>query len=443
MKRRASLLAMFTAGALALSACAFGGTTGNPPAGGGETTPAATSTGPVTGEITIWSWDVAAVALERLAAEYQKEHDGVTINVTDIGYDNAYDKISVGMQAGTGLPDIITLETDRSPGYITGFPNALTDLTPSLGDDKADFDPFKWAAGSDADGKLRVAPWDSGPVGLFFRADYFKDAGIDPASIKTWDELVDAGVTIKEKTGHTLISTGLTGSGLFQMLLQQQGQGLFDAAGDITFSTPEAVQVLTLIKSMNDKGLIKNVKGWDARVTSAKDGDSAVTPEAVWWIGTLEGEAPELSGKYGVRDLPVFSDGGARTSNSGGSGLAVPTQAKNPALATDFVKYVLANKDNQASMMKNEGLFPSYLPALQTPFFQEPSEYFGGEKVYELFATLTGEIPEISFSADSSQASDLLGNTVSQVVLNGADPKQALDDAAKQLANATGRKIAG
>ena len=73
------------------------------------------------------------------------------------------------------------------------------------------------------------------------------------------------------------------------------------------------------MKTMNDKGLLKNVKGWDGQVTAAKDGDSAVNPEAVWWIGTLTGEAPELSGKYGVQPLPAFAPGGGTTSNSGGS----------------------------------------------------------------------------------------------------------------------------
>ena len=160
------------------------------------------------------------------------------------------------------------------------------------------------------------------------------------------------------------------------MLLQQQGLGLFDEAGDITITSPKAVEALTLLQTLNEKGLLKNVKGWDGRVTSAKDGDSAVTPEAVWWIGTLLGDAPELSGTYGVTELPAFEAGGVRTSNSGGSGLAVPTQAKNPQLAAAFVGYALADADHQASMMEHEGLFPSYLPALQDEYFQEPQHYF-------------------------------------------------------------------
>ncbi|MEO6309751.1 MAG: sugar ABC transporter substrate-binding protein [Leifsonia sp.] len=418
-----------------LAGCATGGT-------GGTAAAALDPSAKVSGDITVWSWDSAAVALKRMATKYEAAHAGTSIKVVDVGYDNAYDKLSVGLQAGSGLPDVVTIETDRAPGYISQFPNGLVDLNPVIGDKKADFDPSKWTASSNGKDQIMVAPWDSGTVGLYYRSDYLAEAGVDPASLTTWDALISAGETIKAKTGHTLISTDLSTGGGFTVMLQQQGQGLFDADGNVAVNSPKAVEALTVLKEMNDKGLIKNVKGWDGRVTSAKDGDSAVTPEAVWWIGTLTGEMPELAGKYGVTALPAFSEGGVRTSNSGGSGLAVPAQAKNPNLAASFVTWLLADAGNQADMMKNEGLFPSYLPALQDGFFQQPDPYFSGQKVYALFAEETPNIPSINYTTDNAKAQDIVANAVVASVLNGADPKKTLDDAAKQIATATDRKIA-
>lgn len=437
MNKKPIAIAAIAAIGLGLAGCATGGV----PAGHSGVT-ALDPDAKLDGEITVWSWDVGAVALERLAAGFEAEHEGTTVKVVDVGYDNAYDKMSVGLQAGTGLPDVITIETDAAPGYVTQFPKGLLDLAPILGDEESDFDPFKWSAGSDADGALRIAPWDSGPVALYYRTDIVAEAGVDIEAVETWDDLVAAGKLIKEKTGHTLLSTDLSAGGGFQMLLQQLGQGLFNDAGEITVDSPESVRVLTLLKTMNDEGLIKNVRGWDGRVTSAKDGDSAVTTEAVWWIGTLQGDAPEHAGKYGVLPLPAFDAGGSRTSNNGGSGLAVPAQAKNPQLAAAFVDFVLADADNQASMMKEEGLFPAYLPALEDAQFSEPVEYFGGQPVYETFAELTGKIPAIAFTSDSAEATDIVANAVTAAVLNGADPATVLKDAAEQLATSTGRAIA-
>ncbi len=439
MKRRVAQAtgAGLLAGALILTGCAFGG------AGGGAPAQTLDPDAALEGEITVWSWDVGAAALERLAEQFEAEHEGVTVDVVDIGYDNAYDKISVGLQAGSGLPDVVTIETDRAPGYISEFPAGFTDLTPVIGDKRADFDPFKWSAQSNDDGAIMMAPWDSGTVGLYYRSDILTDAGVDLDDVQTWDDLVAAGEQIQAATGHTLLSTDVSTGGLFQMLLQQQGQGLFNDAGEITVNSPEAVEVLTLLTSLNEKGLLKNVKGWDGRVTSAKDGDSAVTVEAVWWIGTLTGEMPELSGTYGVRELPGFAADGARTTNNGGSALAVPAQAKNPELAAAFVDFALADAASQVSMMENEGLFPAYLPALADPFFSEPSEFFGGQEVYVLFAEQTALIPEITFTTDNAKASDIVANAVVAAVLNGADPQTVLDDAAQQIATATGREIAG
>jgi len=431
-KTIALCVALFTASALA--GCATGGT-----AQGTSLDPDSK----VSGQVTVWSWDVAATALKRLGAEYEKANPGTTIKVVDVGYDNVYDKISIGLQAGSGLPDVLTIETDHTPSYTTQFPAGFADLDPILGDDKNDFDPSKWAASLGKDGALYAAPWDAGTMALYYRSDYLKAAGIDPASLTTWSALVTAGVQIKARTGHTLMSTDLSAGGPFYAMLQQQGQGIFDDQGKIGITSPAAIKALTLIKEMNEKGLLKNVTGWDAQVTSAKSGDSAVDPNAVWWIGTLSSEMPELSGKFGVTELPAFTDGGVRTSNSGGSGLAIPTQAKNPQLAASFVKYALANKANQASMMKDEGLFPSYLPALTDSYFQQAQSFFGGQKVYQLFAELTAKIPPITYTSDNSAATDILNSAVAAVVLNDADPTTALTDAAQQIATATGRSIAG
>ncbi|MGC3995517.1 MAG: sugar ABC transporter substrate-binding protein [Propionicimonas sp.] len=436
MKSRIAV-ALAAATALSLTGCAMGGT-----APAASSAPAVTASAAPTGEITVWSWDVAATALKRLGTEYQSSHPGTTINVVDIGYDNAYDKISVGLQAGSGLPDLLTIETDHASGYLGEFPQGFVKLDSVIGDKKAVFDPSKWAAATGTDGGIYMVPWDSGTVALYYRSDYLKAAGVDPNSLTTWDALIAAGEKIKAATGHTLMSIDVSSGATFGMLMQQQGAWIFDANGNVAVNSDQAVAALTVLKTIQDKGLLKNVKGWDGRVSSTKAGDSAVHPEAVWWIGTLESEMKELSGKFGVVPLPAFGDS-ARTAANGGSNLAVPAQAKNPVLAADFAAWVLADAKNQASMMENEGLFPSYLPALKESIFTEPSAYFGGQKVYELFADQTAKIPPVNYTSDYAKASDIVGNAVVAAVLNGKDPKAVLDDAAKQIATATGRQIAG
>lgn len=438
---------------LVIGACSGSGATQAPSASTPATTQPTSEVAPseagasetptLAGNITVWSWDVAAAALKSCATDFQGAHSGTTIDVQDVGYDNAYDKISVGLQAGSGLPDVLTVETDHMQPYISNFPTGFLDLTDRAAGLKDKFDPSKWSASSDANGHLFSLPWDSGTVGIFYRADYFQKAGVDPASIKTWDDFVAAGEKVKSATGVPMINVDVNGSdGIWAELMQQQGASYFTPDGKINVAGPEAVKAMTLLKTLYDKGLIDNEKGWDARVAAAKAGKAATQATGVWWSGTLTSEMPELSGKFGVIPLPVFEAGGADTSNNGGSTLAIAATSQNPDLAWAFTAACLADAKSQATMLQNQGLFPSYLPTFDEPVMTAPQEYFGGQPVFKIFGDLTARIPSITYTSDNSKASDTMTNAQSAILSDKKDVTATLEDAAKQIANATGREIA-
>src|SRR5262249_40642141 len=149
------------------------------------------------------------------------------------------------------------------------------------------------------------------------------------ASIRTWDDYVRAGEQIKAKTGKKLLVMDPAEDSTFPMMLQQQGQRYFKD-GKVVVADQQAVRAATLLKTLADKGLVDFEKGWDGLVAATKAGKVATTPYAVWWSGTLTDEMKELKGKFGVVPLPAFDPGGVRTSNNGGSTLAVAGQTKNP-----------------------------------------------------------------------------------------------------------------
>ncbi|MGH8875867.1 MAG: ABC transporter substrate-binding protein [Stackebrandtia sp.] len=394
----------------------------------------------LSGSVNVWSWDVAATALKRLVKDFEAEHPDVDVKVTDVGYDNAADKLSVGLKSGTGLPDLVTVETQQMQSYIGQFPDGFAEMTGAAKKFEDDMDPSKWEASSSPDDKLYALPWDSGTAGLFYRTDLFAKADVDANSIETWDDLIDAGKKVKKATGAKLLVSDLAGSSsLVPLLMQQQGVGYFDDDGDITLDSPEAETALDIVTRLNEAGLIHNEKGWDALVRANKDGTVAAEASGVWWAGTLTSEMPELKGKFGAMPLPAIGDGEVRTSNNGGSGLAVPAQAENPDAAWAFTKFALTDTGNQVSMMMKEGLFPSYLPSLEDPFFSKPQKYFGDEPVYEMFGEQTANIPPIQYTEDFAQAGEAMTDVVPGVVVDGDNAKNALTGAADRLADVTGR----
>ncbi|MBU3862589.1 sugar ABC transporter substrate-binding protein (plasmid) [Streptomyces sp. 4503] len=425
-----------------LSGCAMGGV------GGGGRAPeidgkADDKGGKVSGKITVWSWDVAAKAMKRLAGDFEQRHPGTTVDVVDIGYDNAYDKITIGLRGGTGLADVLTVEGTHMPRYIANFPAGFYDLMSLGGRYGGDFERAAWHTVTGPGGKLFALPWDIGPCALYYRTDHFRAAGVDPRSLLTWDDYVKAGIRIKKATGHKLIiqDPADKDAGIFPMLLQQQGQHYFKG-GRVAVDTPAAVKALTLMKALGDEGLVAYERGWDGLVTGTKEGKAATTPTAAWWTGTLTSEMPELKGRFGVVPLPGFTADSIRTSNVGGSTLAVPAQSKNPRLAWAFIEFLLTRKDNQISMLKREGLFPAYLPALDDPHLSERQDYFDGQRTLDVFARLARNIPPVEYDKDDAKAADIMISAVTGVMLHGRDPRRALGSAAGQLARATGRKRA-
>ncbi|MEU7580208.1 sugar ABC transporter substrate-binding protein [Streptomyces sp. NPDC041068] len=395
----------------------------------------------LTGEITVWSWDVAATAMKRLRGAFEERHPGVSVDVVDIGYDNAYDKITVGLRGGTGLPDVLTMEGSYLPRYTANFPGGFYDLVRRGGRYRGDFDRAAWRTVTGGAGRERIfgIPWDIGPCALYYRTDHLRAAGVDPKSLRTWGDYVRVGVRVKEATGHKLLVHDPTGPGMFPMLLQQQGQSAF-LGGRIALETPAAVRALTLMKRLAEKGLIAYEKNWDGLVTATKEGKVSTNPIAAWWTGTLTDEMPELKGKFGVVPLPGFTADGVRTSNIGGSTLCIPAQSEQAQAAWEFIRFVLTDRANQVAMLKREGLFPAHLPALDDPYLSERQEYFGGQRANAVFARLARTIPPVEYTKDDAKERDIATSAVNGVLLHGKDPRASLVSAAERLADATGRK---
>ncbi|TDD96364.1 sugar ABC transporter substrate-binding protein [Actinomadura rubrisoli] len=437
---RRAVLAAGVAGAVSTLLAAAGCATGGGVKKTGPTLKAGESDA-IKGTVRVWSWDMTTKALKRLAPAFEQRYPGTKVEVVDIGYDNAYDKITVGLKSGTGLPDVLTVEGSRLPGYIGVFRGGLYDLTSLAGRHKAQFAPADWRNVTDEQGKVFALPWDSGPCALYYRTDMFEKAGIDPNSIAVWDDYVRAGERLKSKTGKKLLVIDPQEDSTFPMLLQQQGQRYFKN-GEIVVADQRAVRAATLLKTLADKDLIAFEKGWDGLVAATKAGKVATTPYAAWWSGTLTDEMKELKGKFGVVPLPAFDPGGVRTSNNGGSTLAVSGHSANARTAWAFIEFALADAGNQVSMLKNEGLFPAYLPALKDPFVTAPQPYYGGKPALKVFADLSDKVPPVEDTKDGPKARDIVNGTLSGILLHGKDPKRALDSAAKQIAAATGRPIA-
>ncbi len=450
VRKMGAMLLVVLLSTMLLSACGTDEATSTPASGatdsGATNTNSSSNASELSGEITVWGWNVAAEGLKATVEDFNKKYPNVKVNVEDVGRLDVYDKLTAGLQGGgAGLPDVVQVESDRMDVYTSAFPDGFADLTDKAGKYKDQFDPSKWAQ-SEINGKIRSIPWDSGPTGLWYRTDYFEQAGVDPKSIETWDDLIAAGEKINAATGGKvkLLPVDIVADDAgFRMMTSELGVCCyFTPEGKINVTNKESVMAMTKLKEMYDKGLIANISGWDGVVGATKNGDVATVPFGVWYSGTIMDQAPDLSGKWDVMLLPAFEKGGNRAANLGGSTLAIPASSKNIDAAWAFVEHALASKEGQNIMMEKFGLWPSFIPAYEADLYSQPVAYFNNQPIWKMFADEVSKIPSATYTKDYAKGQAAIAEAQTKVLTQGMAPEQALKEAADSLANQTGREIA-
>jgi lactose/L-arabinose transport system substrate-binding protein len=139
--------------------------------------------------------------------------------------------------------------------------------------------------------------------------------------------------------------------------------------------------------------------------------------------------------------LPAFSAEGNHAANLGGSNLLISAKTKNPDVAVDFAKFAMTNTD-ALNVGMNLGLFPSYTPYYSNSLTTQPLDFFGGEKVFKMAANEVNQIPPSYHTSDFTTAATDVQTAIGNVMTDKAQPQDALNQAANQLAQSTGRKVA-
>ncbi|ROP63737.1 sugar ABC transporter substrate-binding protein [Curtobacterium sp. ZW137] len=401
--------------------------------------------------LTAWAWGSPAVGMQAAGKAFEKTHPGVTVKVQDVGNPAIWDKITTGMAAGgTGLPDVMDIGGDYMGNYLETFPDGFANLSDMGADSLSkDFPSGLWDGGQDTKGQQFGVPFEVNTNLVFYRKDLFEKAGVDVDSVTTWDQMLDAGKKIKQATGANLFAIDKAASqadaaNFWQMLARLQKTFFFDKKGDITLNDTGSVKALQFLQEANDAGLVTDIPQSQG-TTSQMKGQSpvAIMPGASWMVGSFASTAPEMQGKWGVRTSPAMEPGGLTAASAGGTYLTVAKASKNQALAYEFVKYAMATKDGQQIVTEKAGLFPSFEPMWDEASFKKDDPYFGVNTNDLVTGALSQKTPPDYYTKDYAKALKVYDDAQTQVLVQGKDPRKALDAAADLLKSQTGRKISG
>lgn len=433
-RRRLLQLATLSAAGLGLAACGDNGSTAAAPDGG------------ATGKITVWSWTTAATALRGVVPDFEKANPGITVEVLDIGNPAIWDKITVGMASGgKGLGDVLHIGCDYLPGYLEKFPGGLADLSKHGANAYSDkFAKGLWPTVVGKDKGVYALPWEVNPLGMFYRSDLFRKAGVDPTAMTSWDELTAAGPKVLSATGAQLVDVdkaGATGNmDFFQNLMQLQGSFYFNLDGAVTLGSPQAVTAMTVIKRLNDAGLLADTGGKGVWQRLLQQGRLATSPNPAWAAGYLAGKLPDQKGDWRVMQPLAAAPGGGRSAIVNSTFLAVAASSPRQQAAWKFIEFALTRPAEINRMFAAGGVFPALPAAYTDPAFSAADPFYGGQQVLKSFVdSLNAGSTATNFTGDYARALKLASDAQAKVLLKGADPAGALRDAAEQLAQQTGR----
>ncbi len=377
--------------------------------------------------LTVWCWDPKfnIYAMEEAGKVYQADHPEFNVNVVETPWDDVQKKLTTAATGGAmdTLPDIMLVQDNAFQKNVISFPEAFTDLTDS-GIDFTQFGEAKTAY-SVVDGKNYGVPFDNGAVVACYRTDILQEAGftLDDFTDITWDEYLEKGKVVLEKTGKPLLSCQSTESDVIMMMLQSCGASLFDDEGKPAMVGNESLKkVMETYQQLVETGVCKLVNSWDEYVQTLTTETVAGTINGCWIMASIQ-SAEDQSGKWGLTNMPslVGVEGATNYSNNGGSSWAITSNCKNVELAKDFLKSTFAGSvELYETILPSSGALATYLPAGDSAVYAEPSEFYGGDAVFKKITEYASKCPSNNTGVYYYEGRDAIATAIQNVV-GGSD----------------------
>ena len=275
------------------------------------------------------------------------------------------------------------------------------------------------------DGKNYGVPFDNGAVVACYRTDFLEEAGfkVEDFTDITWDDYLEKGKVVLEKTGKPLLSCQSTESDVIMMMLQSCGASLFDEEGKPNMVGNESLKkVMETYQQLVETGVCKLVNSWDEYVQTLTTETVAGTINGCWIMASIQ-SADDQSGKWALTNMPklVGVEGATNYSNNGGSSWAVTSNCKNTELAFDFLKTTFAGSvELYENILPSSGALATYLPAGDSDVYGEPSEFYGGDAVFKKITEYAGQIPSNNTGVYYYEARDAIATAIQNVV-GGSD----------------------
>lgn len=389
-------------------------------------------------ELTFWTFlatqgtDPRSTALRNVVENFNKSQSNYVVKVESINFARIDNVVIQSTAAGQG-PDILNVYTDQLPMHV-----AAKTIQPL----NAQF--AKLPAGTDKDfvfdldfvrfnGQLMALPWETRVWLLWYRKDVLDKAGVKQAP-RTVDELAQVAAKIGTEQamgfgfGGSTAALGAGAMEAFVPLFWGAGGTLFDAKGNTTINSDAGVKVLSLFRDMvqKSKGMRSTIAAMSVEdaMTAIRSGTMNMTLMGSFRVAAAR-NAPATGANLETAPVPGWSGDKPSPARLAGQTLTIGANSKNVDGAWAFIQHYLSPA-SQIEFAK-AGVMPSRVSTSNDRFFKDEASVKDMARWTE-YAKQNGRMEKTP--ADFSKLSEEIAKAVQKVVIQNADPKAALDEAA-------------
>ncbi len=390
-------------------------------------------------KLTFWTFqDLHMSFYKEMAKRWNAQYPDRQINFVGevLPYEDMHTKLLVSLQAGTGAPDIVDIEINKYPNFLKGNIQLapLNDLIDPVRDKfvQSRLDIYS------KDGKNYGLPFHVGASVIYYNVEILKAAGVDPYSIKTWDDYIAAAKQVKARTGKPMTTIEVTDQWSYLPLIAQQGSDFLDKDGKVILDNDINVKTLQMLKDMVDSGIAITTPGGNHHAEEywgfMNDGGAASMWMPMWYMNRFTDYMPDLKGKILILPMPRFATG-TRSAGLGGTGTSVTMQSKNLQLAKEFLMFAKGSKDGNILIWQDLGFDPPRWDVWDDPIMNQPNkftDYYVNDNIFGMLLEIKDEVLGVNVHENLPGVSDRVKGTVMIQVLEQKTktPAQALKEAA-------------
>lgn len=400
----------------------------------GGSTAASTQDG---GKTTIEFWyaggKTAVGVIQDIVDKYNASQDVYEVKtVTQADYSETYQKVQAAI-AGNAAPDLVLL--DPSAARVLSEKSILTDLNPYTQKDETfnadDLITAFYEQGADENGKQFALPAYGTTQVLYYNVQAFKDAGVDPSSIETWQDLGEAAAKIKATGKYEYGWEPMWGPDNLIDAAFSNGASVFSADGTkVTINSKEWVDVFEQFRKWIHEDEIMAIhsggQGWEYWYATI---DDVIQNKAGGYTGSSGDQADLDFNIVQAMEQPAWSS--STTSSPTATALTMSvfensSEAEKQG-AYEFLRYFMS-VESQVAWNTTVGYVAVNKQILDDPTYQEFLESHPQAAVPFSQAEHASLYP---VDPTNGQVYDALKIAADKIEIDNVPAQQALDEAQK------------